>query len=193
MGKIELPIRPLMYAMPVTVIGAMLGASVNYMTAAYCGVINHRPPMLYVSLTKSHATTRAILDQHCFSVSIPTLDHLVAVDYCGITSGNHADKSGVFQTFFGKTGAPMPEGFAVNMECGLVDVLDYGGNDKIFVGNVEAIYADEEFLTDGKPDVEKIHPICLDNGTNLYYRDGKYIAKAYALGKKLQASERERN
>lgn len=185
MGKIELPIRPIMYAMPVVVIGSTLDTTINYMTAAYCGVINHRPPMLYVSLTKSHATTQAILEQHCFSVNIPTSEQLVPVDYCGITSGNHADKSEIFPTFFGKTGAPMPENFALNIECSLVDVLDYDGNDKIFVGNIEGIYADEVYLTDGKPDIEKIHPICLDNMTNRYYMDGKYIAPAYAIGKSM--------
>ena len=99
MGKTELPIRPIMYAMPVVVIGSTLGTTINYMTAAYCGIINHRPPMLYVSLTKGHATTQAILEHHCFSVSVPTSEQLVSVDYCGITSGNNADKSEIFPTF----------------------------------------------------------------------------------------------
>jgi len=183
MARVELPIRPLMYPMPVVLVGSILDGRVNYMTAAYCNIINHRPPMLYVSLTKSHFTTQAILKECKFSINIPTEEILTAVDYCGIASGARTDKSTVFHTFFGKTGAPMAEECSVNLECLLADVLDYGGNDKIFVGHINGIYAQEEYLTDGIPDMEKTGPICLDNGSNRYFKNGKYISKAYHIGK----------
>ena len=185
MCKIQLPIKPLMYPLPVAVIGSMLNGRVNYMTAAYCGIINHHPPMLYISLTKTHATTEAILQTGCFSLSIPTAENLLQVDYCGITSARQRSKSAIFRPFFGRTGAPMPEECAVNIECGVADTFDLHGNDQIFAGLIRGIYADETYLTDGLPDMEKIQPLCLDSGTNRYFANGRYIAKAYQIGKNL--------
>ena len=36
---------------------------------------------------------------------------------------------------------------------------------------------------DGNPDIEKIRPILYDPGSSAYYGVGKYLGKAFSLGK----------
>ena len=187
MNKTELSIQPLMYPMPVVLVGSIReNGKVNVMTAAYCGIISHRPPMLYISLTRSHATVGAIQTRKSFSVNIPTIEILRQTDYCGITSGKRIDKSEIFRTFYTQDNIPLIEECAVNIACNLETEIDLGGHDIVFVGKIAHIYASEQYLTNGKPDMEKICPLCLDNGNNRYFRNGQYIADAYSFGKSLR-------
>jgi flavin reductase (DIM6/NTAB) family NADH-FMN oxidoreductase RutF len=107
------------------------------------------------------------------------------VDYCGIASGKNTDKSGVFEVFYGdlKT-APMIKECPVNLECKLVQTIELPTH-YLFIGEIVASYADEQFLSTGKPDMQKINPLLLTMPDNHYWLIGKEAGHAWSDGKKL--------
>ena len=93
-------------------------------------------------------------------------------DYCGLHSGFHEDKSNVFNSFYGKLGtAPLAEECPINIECKLFQSVDCGSH-LLYIGEVVEIYADKSCITEGKPDIEKIHPIIYSQST--YYNVWKW-------------------
>ena len=182
MSKVELSVAPWMYPMPVAVVGTVVDGTINYNTIAYCGVIGHRPPLLYVCMSKHHHTTRGIQQSSAFSVNIPSSELIDKVDYAGVVSGESCDKSQLFKSFIGVTGTPLAKECAVNFDCRLEKTLDFGGGELVFIGKIEKLYAEESVLTGGRLDVQKITPLCLDNARNTYYGVGKDLAPAYRVG-----------
>jgi hypothetical protein len=49
------------------------------------------------------------------------------------------------------------------------------------------VYTEDRFLTDGKPDIQKINPFTLTMPDNRYWGVGKVVGKAWSDGKKLKA------
>ncbi|MHA2286676.1 MAG: flavin reductase family protein [Candidatus Thorarchaeota archaeon] len=95
---------------------------------------------------------------------------------CGSKSGREFDKSSLFDTFYGELEtAPMIQQAPINIECEVTEILDYDQNDGV-IGKVVKSYADSEYLTDGKLDWRKVHPILWATGGDFnYYRLGERI------------------
>ena len=107
-------------------------------------------------------------------------------DYCGIVSGKRSDKSGLFEIFYGELEtAPMIKTCPLCLECRLFDSLDLPTN-SIFVGEIVASYTEERFLSDGKPDITKMHPLVLTMPDNRYWTVGDYAGKAWNMGKRFK-------
>ena len=72
-------------------------------------------------------------------------------DYCGLVSGKNVDKGEFFEVFYGelKT-APMIAECPINMECRLIQTVDFPRHD-IFVGEIVAagINDDEGYMLGG--------------------------------------------
>jgi flavin reductase (DIM6/NTAB) family NADH-FMN oxidoreductase RutF len=187
MKKIKLVAQPFLYPMPAVVVGVLCQGKPNYTTVAYCGIINHYPPMLYVALSKRHYSVGGILENKCFSINIGTVSTLERVDYCGIVSGHKEDKGTVFSAYYRDDfKCPLIEESPLNLSCTLFDVLDLGGNDYVFLGKIEAIYADESILENKVPNIKSLNPLIFDNGNNGYWGLGDYLAPAYKIGKKFR-------
>ena len=109
------------------------------------------------------------------------------VDYCGLVSGRKADKSDLFQVFYGdlKT-APMINECPVSIECKVFETIELPSN-YLIIGQIMAAFAENECLTDDKPDVQKIDPLTLTMPDNRYWRVGKYAGAAWEAGKSLKA------
>jgi flavin reductase (DIM6/NTAB) family NADH-FMN oxidoreductase RutF len=110
---------------------------------------------------------------------------MVNTDYCGIVSGSKADKSEVFRTFTGETGAPMVETCGLNVECRLHHI-DANGMNETFVGDIVGIYADDAVLTGGKVDFAKLDPLILSQLDTRYYALGAEAGKAWSVGRGQQ-------
>lgn len=187
MEKIAIGAKTFLYPMPVILVGANIGGKANYLTVAYCGIVQHVPAMIEVTLTRTHHTCGGIRENGTFSVNIPSETMAQATDYCGIASGRDTDKSVLFETFYGKLEtAPMIRQCPLNLECRLADTLDYGGTNEVFIGEIVEVYAAEEYLTDGLPDIRKIKPIIFSMHDNTYWKVGEYLGRAWDLGKKLR-------
>jgi flavin reductase (DIM6/NTAB) family NADH-FMN oxidoreductase RutF len=172
--------------MPTTLVGANVGGKPNYATIAYCGIVNSNPPLISVCLRRTRYTITGIKENGTFSVNIPSADMVEVTDYCGIVSGRKVDKSTLFETFYGKLEtAPMIRECPLNMECKLIQTLEFATHDTL-IGEIVEAYAEEQYLTDGVPDIKKIDPILYSTKDSNYWRVGEYLAQAFSVGEKLR-------
>jgi flavin reductase (DIM6/NTAB) family NADH-FMN oxidoreductase RutF len=154
--KVKLGGRTALYPMPVTLVGAMVDGKPNYITIAHVGIMDMRTVSL--SMGKNHYTNDGIRANGTFSVNIAPEFLVKETDYCGLVSGRDADKSALFETFFGELEtAPMIEQCPINMECRLVQTVDF----------------------------TKIKPILFAMYDQCYFTLGERFAKAWSIGKEL--------
>ena len=184
--KINLGASAFLYPMPVVLVGTEVEGRANFMAVAWATRVNGNPPMMGVALNQRHHTPAGIRACASFSINIPNVDLVARTDYCGLVSGREADKSGVFDLFYGELGsAPMIAECPLCMECRLVDVVSLPSHD-LFLGQVVAVFADKDCLTDGKPDVHKIHPFVLTMPDNHYWAVGRQIGSAWSIGREFK-------
>lgn len=187
--KIAIGSQTLLYPMPAVLVGADIAGKPNFMTAAWCGIVNSTPPTLSVSLQHHRHTLKGIRENNTFSINVPSVDQAVEVDYCGIYSGNKVDKVEVchFEVFHGKLGtAPLIGQCPVNLECRVLHQLNLGSH-ILVVGQIEEIHVTESCLTNGVPDPEKIRPIIYASGQNkAYYSFGEPVGAAFSIGTQLK-------
>jgi flavin reductase (DIM6/NTAB) family NADH-FMN oxidoreductase RutF len=186
MEKVSIGNNAFIFPMPVVLLGTQAMGKANFMTVGWVSRVNASPPMIAVMINKAHYTTPFIVENGTFSVCVPSADMTEKVDYCGLVSGEKADKSRLFDVFYGllKT-APMIRECPLSIECRLVKAVELPTND-IFIGEIMASYADADCLTDGKPDFGKIRPLLLTMPDNHYWALGEQAGKAWSDGKKLK-------
>ena len=88
----NLGVKTYLYPQPTLVIATYNeDGSTNAMVAAWGSISDNNQVAIYVA--KTHKTIPNILARKAFTVSMATADHIKAIDYLGITSGNRvADK-----------------------------------------------------------------------------------------------------
>lgn len=173
------------YPMPVTLVGTKVEGKANFMAVGWVSRVNGNPPYIGIGINKNHHTTKGILENGAFSINFPSTDMVEKTDYCGLVSGRKEDKSKLFEVFYGQMeAAPMINECPLNLECGLVNTVEFPTN-YFFIGEILAAYAEEEYLTDGKPDIKKMKPLLLTMPDNSYWTVGDYKGKAWEIGKSL--------
>lgn len=177
MKKVKIQNRPF-GPFPTVLVGAEVNGKPNYATLGACGVVSLKP-VLYISLKSTHYTTVGVKENGYFSVNIPTTDLVEKTDYCGIVSGKTTDKSNVFTPFYDELGkAPMISECSMNYLCKVINtipIFDF----EMFLGEIVAVYVNEQCMTDGKPDPLKIDPMIL-MGPN-YCNLGQVVAGAFKV------------
>jgi Conserved protein/domain typically associated with flavoprotein oxygenases, DIM6/NTAB family len=167
---------------PGMLVGAMVNGKPTY-TAVGAGGCACLAPVLCVSLKNTHYITQGISDTGFFSVNIPATALVKQLDYCGIFSGSDVDKSVLFTQFYDDAGcAPMIEECSLNFLCRVCDEKEIQGF-TMFFGDIVAVYANEDCLTDGKPDPVKADPVIM---MGFHYCNLKgIVGQPFAEGKKL--------
>jgi flavin reductase (DIM6/NTAB) family NADH-FMN oxidoreductase RutF len=187
MEKIKIEnIDAYVYPMPMVLVGALVDGKPNFMAAAWVNRVNYKPAQMMIALGP-HYTNAGIDANRSFSINIPDVALLEKTDYCGIVSGKKVDKSKLFDVFYGSLpGAPLIRECPLSMALSLNQAvkLDF---DTLYIGDVVEVYTEERYLTDGKPDVQKINPFTLTMPDNRYWGVGKVVGKAWSDGKKLKA------
>jgi flavin reductase (DIM6/NTAB) family NADH-FMN oxidoreductase RutF len=171
--------------MPVSLIGTTVEEKANFMVCAWINRINFKPPIWGLGINKKHATYSAIEKNQMFSINFPSIDLLEKVDYCGLTSGKRIDKSDLFNVFYGDLQVPMIVECPLTMECKVLKIVDLPTNPLILADVINA-FTEEEYLTDGKPDIKKMKTFVLTMPDNIYWSIGESIGKAWGAGKKLK-------
>ncbi|MGB9979718.1 flavin reductase family protein [Methanobacterium sp.] len=186
MKKIDIGKNGFVYPMPVALLGTNIENKANFMALGWVMRASINPPLLTVSVNKNHLTNKAIRENKTFSVNFPSIDMIEATDYCGLVSGKTADKSDLFEIYYGnlKT-APMIKECPLSLECKLNDIYEMPASD-LFIGEIISTYTEEKYLTDNKPDIEKINPAVLTMPDNNYWSVGENIGKAWNIGKNLK-------
>ncbi|MGB5910547.1 MAG: flavin reductase family protein [Promethearchaeia archaeon] len=188
MNKNKIQPSAYLFPMPVVLIGANVNGKPNFETLAYAGIVESQPPLISIASWETHYTNIGIKENRTFSVNTPTEDLAEKIDYCGIVSGKEEDKSKVFDVFYGdlKT-APMVSLSPLNLECKVIksfkirELVEIEKGHEIFIGKVVNAYADEDYLTEGIPDIAKFKTYTYS--LNNYWRVGEKLAPAFEIGK----------
>jgi len=182
MTKQSIAPGPFLVPMPIVLIGSKVEDRPNFMTAAFCSIVNFKPATLACGLSPTHRTCRGIVETGAFSVNLPVVDQVELVDHCGLVSGDRTDKSALFETFTGASGAPMISSCPVTAECKLIHTFPMK-MDTLFVGEVLSVHADDRVLTDGAIDWNKLQPLLFTFPDKSYWRLGGRVATAWDVGK----------
>ncbi len=80
-----------LFPLPTIVVGSYdRNDQPNIMTASWIGVINSDPVMISVSLRQATYSYESLLQQGGFTLSIPSKNHIVEMDYVGTCRGGSA-------------------------------------------------------------------------------------------------------
>ena len=192
MDKVKMGPQPLVFPMPAFLVGANVEGKPNFMTVAWGGIACGEPPMIAVAIRHPRYTLRGMKENMTFSVNVASADQVKEVDFCGIKTGAKEDKVRAckFKVFYGIVEtAPMIEQCPVNLECKVVQMLELGSH-SLIVGQVEEIHVSEDCLTEGQPDVKKVKPFIFTTvPAQNYQAFGDVIARAFSIGKEIQARE----
>ena len=175
-----------LYPMPVLIIATYdENGNPDAMNAAWGGI--HDTNQIGICLDKSHKTTKNIAIKKAFTVSFADAEHVKACDYVGIVSGNDEKdkikKAGFTVTKSEFVDAPVINELPMVLECELLSMSDQSD---YITGTIVNVSCDEDYLTDGKPDVSKIKPLCYDPVSHNYNVIGEVKGKAFSDGKALK-------
>lgn len=168
---------------PVLIVGTYdENGQADAMNAAWGGTYDDK--LIYVSLS-AHKTTENFMKTKAFSLAFGTRKTAVISDYVGIVSLNDVldkmEKAGLHDHPSGKVNAPIFDEYPLTMECEVVSFEE--GN---LIGKIVGILADEEILTDGKIDIDKLEPIAYDPITHQYRVVKEAVAPAFKAGLALK-------
>jgi flavin reductase (DIM6/NTAB) family NADH-FMN oxidoreductase RutF len=169
-----------------TILGTHLGKNVNFMALDWLTRVNYQPPMMGICVNRTNASSNAILDNHEFSINVPNINMVEITDYTGIVSGKSVDKSDLFPVFYGDLKAsPMITSCPLTMELKLAETVELPTN-YFFIGEIINIYTEEQFITEGKPDIKKIRPFLLTMPDNKFWAIGECVGRAWSDGVEMR-------
>ena len=182
--KVSMGAKNCLYPLPVTLVGSHVNGKPNFNTIAHVGIMDLQS--ISLGMNKIHYTNAGIKSNGVFSVNIPSEAMVKETDYCGLVSGKKVDKAALFELFYGELdAAPMIKECPINMTCKLVKVVDFPKHD-IFIGEIVETFCDDQCLSDGVVDFEKVRPMLFTMDDQGYWRLGERFAKAWHIGKALK-------
>ena len=173
---------------PVLIIGTYNeNGTPNAMNAAWGGQIGRT--QISVSLASQHKTTDNIRLNKEFTVAFATVSQLASCDYVGIVSGskveNKLEKCGFTVTKSDKVNAPVIDQLPVAIECRVIELQEEFGETRV-VAEIVGLKANEEVLTDGKVDFDKVGLVIYDTVSKCYRSVGENVGTAWGIGKKFE-------
>lgn len=169
-----------------TILGTTYEGRPNFMALGWAMRVNASPTLIGACVHHSHASCEAIRETGEFSICYPTSGMVAVTDYVGLASAKRTDKSEVFTVFHGELeNAPMIEECSLCFELKLHTTVDLPSN-TFFIGEVKGVWSEDRYLTDGRPDVEKMAPFLLSMPDNHFWSVGEMIGRAWYDGKTLQ-------
>ena len=164
-----------MFPMPVLMIGTYNeDGTPDMMNAAWGGITLEDE--ITICIDTSHKTWANIMARKAVK----------ACDYLGIVSGNKTPgkvaRSGLTVTKSEFVDAPIVNELPLVLECKLVSMNEENCN---VVGKIVNCAVEESAMTDGKPDADKMKPICFDTCQHVYRLMGEVVAQAFSCGKEL--------
>ena len=173
--------------LPIALIGTKAGEQVNFMTAAWFTRLEIDPYLFGVSIQKKHLTHKAIMENNCFSISIPTVDLIPQVDAVGMLSGKDYDKSEVFDVFYGDNEkSPMVDGSIVSFECEVVNSVSLIEADEVhpnahtlFIAEVKNVWVNKNGVKDNALDYETLKPILWTFSPMSYWTIGENMGQCF--------------
>ncbi len=119
----------------------------NIITLGWAMKTSGNPPMVAISVKPSRHSHDLIMDSGEFVLSIPTMDIVEEIHFCGRQSGRDFDKfkeTGLTPVQAEKISAPLIKECPANLECKVVSSLTTGDH-TIYVGEVVVAHVNELF------------------------------------------------
>lgn len=184
--RINFGAKPLLYPQPVLIVSSYDdNGTPDAMNAAWGGISEEKE--ISMCLSPEHKTVKNILVRGAFTVSMATVDQLIACDYVGIASGNDMPdkfaKAGFHAVKSTFVDAPLIEELPMALECKLIR---YDPESCRMVGEIVNVCAAESILTNGKIDPAKLRPITYDGMNHAYYALGEKVGRAFHDGAALK-------
>lgn len=186
MSKIKWKAGAFEYPIPAALITCGTMKNSNIMTVAWTGIINSKPPMVYISVRPERYSYDIIKNTKEFIINLTTEELTYATDWCGVKSGRDFDKFKEMNLSKEKANfvkCPLIKESPVSIECKVVDIKELGSH-SMFIAEVLSIDPDEKYIDEnGEFDISKCNLIAYANGG--YYALGEKKGKfGYSVQKK---------
>ncbi|UCE14262.1 MAG: flavin reductase family protein [Candidatus Heimdallarchaeota archaeon] len=186
MSKINIKPNVSPFPMPIAIIGALVEDRPNFMTVAWFNRLNGTPPIWGIAMGKRAYTLEGIRSENAFSINIPAKNMVEKVDYCGIVSGRKVDKAKLFNIFYGELETvPMIQECPLCLESRVYQIIELPRT-TLVLGEVVNAYTEEEYMSEGELDSQKINPFTFSQPDNKYWGLGDMVGDAFAIGKTLK-------
>lgn len=179
--------KPWTYPQPVFIVATYDEQGIpDAMNAAWGGI--DLDDQINMCLSAGHKTVKNLLITKAFTVSMATVEQMVACDYVGIVSGNREPdkfvKAGFHATKSEFVNAPLIDELPMVVEC---ELISYDPETCHLVGRIVNVSADESILDEkGKIDPSKLRPIIFDPVHNDYLVIGEKVGNAFKDGVALK-------
>ena len=179
--------KPWTYPQPVFIVATYdEQGTPDAMNAAWGGI--YLDDQINMCLSAGHKTVKNLLITKAFTVSMATVEQMVACDYVGIVSGNREPdkfvKAGFHATKSEFVNAPLIDELPMAVEC---ELISYDPETCHLVGRIVNVSADESILDEkGKIDPSKLRPIIFDPVHNDYLVIGEKVGNAFKDGVALK-------
>lgn len=190
MSKITWKAGTFLYPLPAVMVSCGTMEKSNIITVAWTGILNTKPPMVYISVRPTRYSYNLIKEQREFVINLTTRNLARATDWCGVKTGAKVDKFKEMNLHKERAkfvNCPMIKESPVSVECKVKEIKKLGTHN-MFVSEVLAINADQKYIDEkGAFDISKCDLISYSNGN--YYSLGKKIGK---FGYSVQKKKRKR-
>ncbi len=186
--KKSLGTKTLIFPSPVWCIGTYdKDGKPNVATVAWGGICNSSPPCVTISLRKATYTYGNIDANKAYTINVPSEDFVKEADFFGIESGSNTDKfkeTHLTPVKSDLVDAPYIKEFPMILECRMIHQYEIGLHTQ-FIGEILDVKIEESLLVDDKrTEIEKIRPIVFSALSNRYHGIGKFLGKAFEIGRK---------
>ncbi len=188
MARKKLKPQTLLIPLPAVMVSCKWGNNKpNIITASWIGIACSEPPMVSLAIRKSRYSYGIIQKSGEFVVNLTTEELLRETDFCGTYSGrdmNKFEKTGLTPVAGSKVNAPLIKECPINLECRVRHIIELGSHD-LFIGDIVATQADEEYLDkNGRPDIKKLKPLIYCTKSQEYWGGLSKKLDVYGFSKK---------
>ena len=176
MSKVSWKPGTFVYPIPAVMVSCGTMDKSNIMTAAWTGILNSDPAIVYVSIRPERYSYSIIKDSGEFVINLTNEDLAYATDWCGVKTGAKVDKFKEMKLTKEKCNfvkCPGIKESPVSIECKVKEIKEIGSH-HMFMAEVLSINVNEEYIDkNGAFDISKCNLIA--------YANGRY----FSLGKEL--------
>lgn len=167
----------------------------NVLTCAWTGVINTKPPIVYISVRPSRHSYAIIKETGEFVINLTTSKLVRETDFVGVRSGRDTDKIKQCSLTLEESSvvkAPVIAESPLSLECKVREVRSYGTHD-MFIADVVAISADERYIdSKGKINLQQAGLLAYSHGE--YFSIGRKLGEfGFSVAKKAKNKSYNRN
>ena len=120
----------------------------NALVVGFTANVSLDPAMVMVGIVPTRYSHHMVKESGCFVINLPKKGYEKEYNYLGSVSGRDEDKFEKMNIRFEDgeyVDAPILSDCPVSIECSVVDSITPGTHE-LFIGKVEAVHVDEEYL-----------------------------------------------